>query len=129
MSDTQLSPKSYRQPVEVTFTFPLGLAASVSYSSVTIRELKASAEARAMSRAGNDGTRLVQELVRESIVRATNLDGVVEEISTSNETIDIFMDKVGPAGRTALMAAYNRVNQPQKDDLDSFLGTASAEVR
>jgi len=129
MSDNQLNPKSYRQPVEVTFTFPDSMAMATGYKSVTLRELKASAESRAMSRAGNDGTRLVQELVRESLVQAVNLEGVVEKISTADESIEIFMDKVGPAGRTALMAAYNKVNQPQKDELDSFLGTASAQVR
>ena len=51
MSDNQLNPKSYRQPVEVTFTFPDSMAMATGYKSVTLRELKASAESRAMSRA------------------------------------------------------------------------------
>lgn len=127
--DQNLNPKSYRQPVEVTFTFPASMQLDVNYKSVTIRELKASAEARAMARSGNDGAKLIQELVRESVVSAVDLNGVVTQISTADESIEIFMDRVGPAGRTAVMAAYNRVNQPQKENIDTFLGSAQAVVR
>ena len=127
--DQNLNPRSYRQPVEVTFTFPESMQMDVNYKSVTIRELKASAEARAMARAGNDGAKLIQELVRESIVSAVDLDGVVTKISTADESIEIFMDRLGPAGRTAVMAAYNRVNQPQKERIDTFLASAVAVVR
>jgi len=127
--DQNLNPRSYRQPVEVTFTFPESMQMDVNYKSVTIRELKASAEARAMARAGNDGAKLIQELVRESIVSAVDLDGVVTKISTADESIEIFMDRIGPAGRTAVMAAYNRVNQPQKESIDTFLASAVAAVR
>lgn len=127
--DQNLNPKSYRAPVEVTFTFPDSMAVEVQYKSVTVRELKASAESRALARAGTDGARLIQELVKESIVAAVDLDGIEHKITTADETVDIFMDKVGPKGRTALMAAYNSVNQPQKDNLDSFLGSAAAKVR
>ena len=129
MSDNQLSPKAYRAPVEVTFTFPESVAASVGYQSVTIRELKSSAESRALARAGTDGARLIQELVRESVVCAIDLDGAKQSISTADESIEIFMDKVGPAGRTMLMAAYNKVNQPVRENLDTFLESASATVR
>ncbi|TXH50870.1 MAG: hypothetical protein E6Q97_19540, partial [Desulfurellales bacterium] len=66
--DQQLNPKSYRQPVEVTFTFPTNIQMEVGHQSVTLRELKASAESRAVSRANGDGGVLVQELVKESIV-------------------------------------------------------------
>lgn len=127
--DQNLNPRSYRQPVEVTFTFPESMQMDVNYKSVTVRELKASAEARAMARAGNDGAKLIQELVRESIVSAVDLDGVVTKISTADESIEIFMDRIGPAGRTAVMAAYNRVNQPQKESIDTFLASAVAAVR
>lgn len=127
--DQNLNPRSYRQPVEVTFTFPESMQMDVNYKSVTVRELKASAEARAMARAGNDGAKLIQELVRESIVSAVDLDGVVTKISTADESIEIFMDRLGPAGRTAVMAAYNRVNQPQKERIDTFLASAVAAVR
>jgi len=127
--DQNLNPRSYRQPVEVTFTFPESMQMDVNYKSVTVRELKASAEARAMARAGNDGAKLIQELVRESIVSAVDLDGVVTKISTADESIEIFMDRLGPAGRTAVMAAYNRVNQPQKESIDTFLASAVAAVR
>jgi len=127
--DQNLNPRSYRQPVEVTFTFPESMQMDVNYKSVTVRELKASAEARAMARAGNDGAKLIQELVRESIVSAVDLDGVVTKISTADESIEIFMDRLGPAGRTAVMAAYNRVNQPQKERIDTFLASAVAVVR
>lgn len=127
--DQNLNPKSYRQPVEVTFTFPESMQLDVNYKSVTIRELKASAEARALARAGNDGARLIQELVRESIVAAVDLDGVEQKITTADESIEIFMDRVGPKGRTAIMAAYSSVNNPQPEDVSGFLRTANAKVK
>lgn len=127
--DQNLNPKSYRQPVEVTFTFPESMQLDVNYKSVTVRELKASAEARALARAGNDGARLIQELVRESIVAAVDLDGVEQKITTADESIEIFMDKVGPKGRTAIMAAYSSVNNPQPEDVSGFLRTANAKVK
>ena len=127
--DQNLNPRSYRQPVEVTFTFPESMQMDVNYKSVTIRELKASAEARALARAGNDGARLIQELVRESIVAAVDLDGVEQKITTADESIEIFMDRVGPKGRTAIMAAYSSVNNPQPEDVSGFLRTANAKVK
>lgn len=127
--DQNLNPKSYRQPVEVTFTFPESMQLDVNYKSVTVRELKASAEARALARAGNDGARLIQELVRESIVAAVDLDGVEQKITTADESIEIFMDRVGPKGRTAIMAAYSSVNNPQPEDVSGFLRTANAKVK
>ena len=127
--DQNLNPRSYRQPVEVTFTFPESMQMDVNYKSVTIRELKASAEARALARAGNDGARLIQELVRESIVAAVDLDGVEQKITTADESIEIFTDRVGPKGRTAIMAAYSSVNNPQPEDVSGFLRTANAKVK
>jgi|688.fasta_scaffold1208644_1 hypothetical protein len=129
MSDNQLNPRSYRQPVEVTFTFPEKVQAEIGYVSVTVRELKASSEARALARAGNDGAKLITELVKESVVCAVDLDGVSGKISTADESIEIFMDRLGPKGRTALMAAYSNVNQPQQDEIADFLKSAKAVVR
>ncbi len=129
MSDNQLNPRSYRQPVEVTFTFPERIQTDLGYLSVTVRELKASSEARALARAGNDGAKLITELVKESVVCATELDGTVARISTADETIEIFMDRLGPKGRTVLMAAYSNVNQPQQDEIADFLQSAKAVVR
>ncbi len=127
--DQNLNPRSYRQPVEVTFTFPESMQLDVNYKSVTIRELKASAESRAIARAGNDGAKLIHELVKESVVGAVDLEGVAVKITTADESIDIFMDKLGPKGRTALMAAYSNVNNPQPEDVASFLNTANAHIR
>lgn len=127
--DQNLNPKSYRQPVEVTFTFPESMQLEVNHRSVTLRELKASAESRAIARANGDGGVLVQELVKEAIVGATDLDGVAKRISTADESIDAFMDAVGPKGRALLAQAYAVVNQPRSEDKDSFLGSASAVVR
>lgn len=127
--DQNLNPRSYRQPVEVTFTFPESMQMDVNYKSVTVRELKASAESRAIARAGSDGAKLIHELVKESVVCAVDLDGVKQTITTADESIDIFMDKLGPKGRTALMAAYSNVNNPQPDDIAAFIGTANAQIR
>lgn len=124
-----LDVKSYRAPVEVTFTFPKGLDEETGYASVTVRELTGSSESRAISRAGQDGGALISELIRESLVQGVRVDGSVFPITTADDSIDRFMAEVGPKGRALLMAAYANVNQPQKDDTASFLGTASAQVR
>ncbi len=129
MSDNQLNPKSYRQPLEVTFTFPDYLQLEINYRDVTMRELKASAESRAITRSNGDGGILVNELVKESIVGATDIEGTAQKISTGDESIDIFMDKVGPKGRALLAQAYAHVNQPKGGDAAVFLATASAKVR
>lgn len=127
MSNAQ--PVSYRPPVEITFTFPAELQAEIGYRTVTIRELLPSIEAKAITRAGNDGGVLVQEMVKESLVRAVNVTGGVLEISTADDSIDRFMTEIGPKGRTMLMAAYNRVNQPGVAETKGFLDSATAVSR
>jgi len=123
------TPKSYRPPVEITFTFPPDLQAELGYVSVTIRELLPSIEAKAITRSGNDGGVLIQEMVKESVVRAKALDGSVLEISTADDSIDRFVTEIGPKGRTMLMAAYNRVNQPGVAETQGFLASATAVAR
>lgn len=125
MSEAQ----SYRAPVEATFTFPAPLQEEIGYRSVTIKELSPSAESAAMARASMDGARLVQELVRESIVRATKVSGEITEISTANESIDIFHVSIGPKGRTLLMGAYTAMNQPKQDENKLFLESAAYSTR
>lgn len=128
MSDNQLNPKSYRAPVEVTFTFPEDLQMDIGYKSVTLRELKASAESRAISRANGDGGTLINELVKECVVCAVDLDGTTFKVSTADESIDILMDRLGPKGRSLLAQGYASVNQPKGTDAAGFLKSASAKV-
>lgn len=120
--------KSYRAAMEVTFTFPATIQEETGYKSVTIRELSKSAETKALARAGLDGAVLMQELSAESLVRAVKVDGTVQEISTADDSIDVFMSAVGSKGRALVGAAYGKVNQPNKDEATSFLGSASAKV-
>jgi len=141
--------KSYREPVEVTFTFPSpspeekaahktnprkfplppDLQQETGHISVTLRELLPSAEAKAFNRVGRDAGLMIQELVKESLVRAVKVGGEVVELSTEDSSVDAFMAMVGPKGRTLVMAAYNEVNQPKADSNASFLASATAQVR
>lgn len=121
--------KSYRAPVEVTFTFPESIQSEIGYISITLRELMPSAEAKAISRAGTDGGVLIQEMVKESLVRAQSVDGTMLEITTADDSIDRIMTAVGPKGRTLLMAAYTKLNQPGVSDTQGFLESATASVR
>jgi hypothetical protein len=123
-----MEPKRYREPVEVTFTFPPSAAQDVGYASVTVRELTPSMEARALARSNNDGAVMMQEMVKECLVRGVRLDGSVLLASIADNSADQLLSELGPKGRTLLLAAYNKVNQPPKEDLDGFLQSASASV-
>ena len=103
--------KSYREPVEVTFTFPSpspeekanhkanprkfplppDLQQETGHISVTLRELLPSAEAKAFNRVGRDAGLMIQELVKESLVRAVKVGGEVVELSTEDSSVDAFM--------------------------------------
>jgi len=128
MNDS-MQPKSYRSPVEVTFTFPETLQQETGYTSITVRELTGSAESRAISRAGTDGGVLMQELVKESLCGAVKMDSGPVAISTADSSIDQIMAEIGPKGRGLALQAYSFVNQPNKDQAASFLQSASATVR
>jgi len=121
--------KTYRAAMEATFTFPEELQSEIQYKSVTVRELSASMESLALARAGMDGGKLVHELVKESIVRAVRVDGTVEQISSGDDSIDIFWTAIGPKGRTLVGNAYTYFNQPKAVESQSFLGSVSISVR
>lgn len=121
--------KSYRPATEYTFPFPEDMHEELRYVSVTARELLPSAEAKAISRAGNDGGVLIQEMVKECLVRAKHVDGSTLEISTADDSVDRFMSEIGPKGRTLLMAMYNHVNQPGAKQVQGFLSKVTVEVR
>lgn len=124
--------KSYRAPVEATFTFPDkpdNLQKETGFKSVTLRELSPGAESAALSRAAMDGAKLMHELVKESLVRAVKVEGETMEITTADETVDIFWSSLGPKGRTLVTAAYNHINQPKPAEAADFLASASISVR
>lgn len=141
---------SYREPVEVTFTFPaptpeqkaayaanpkkaapppLDLQKETGYVSVTVRELLPSAEAKAFARVGRDAGLMIQELVKESLVQAVKVGGEVTVLTSEDSSVDAFMAAIGPKGRTLIMAAYNEVNQPKPEATNGFLASAVAQVR
>ena len=124
--------KSYRAPVESTFTFPLtpdNLQRETGFKSITLRELSPSAESSALSRAAMDGAKLMHELVKESLVRAVKAEGETMEITTADESVDIFWSSIGPKGRTLVTAAYNHLNQPRPAEAADFLASATVSVR
>jgi hypothetical protein len=121
--------KSYRAAMEATFTFPGEVAASTGYKSVTVRELSASMESTALARAGMDGSKLVHELVKESVVRAVLADGTVEQINTGDDSIDKFWTAIGPKGRTLVGNAYTHINQPRPSESADFLASVQISVR
>jgi hypothetical protein len=67
-------------------------------------------------------------MVKECLVRGVRLDGSVLLASIADNSADQLLSELGPKGRTLLLAAYNKVNQPPKEDLDGFLQSASASV-
>lgn len=132
------SPVSYRPNYEQTFEFPKpdernprveDLQQLTGYKSVTIRELRKSDEAQALSLAGTDGAAVMQRMVAYSVVRAVRLDGTVLNVTSADDSIDRFFAEIGPKGRTLVAAAYNAVNQPRPDAAELFLKSASVSVQ
>lgn len=131
-------PLSYRADVAQTFTFPApseahpkieNLQEITGFKSVTVRELRKSDEAQAISLSGNDGGQLLQRMVGYSVVRAVKVDGTVMEITSADDSIDVFMSSIGPKGRALVAAAYNAVNQPRQEAAEVFLASASMSVQ
>ena len=128
MSD-QLQVKSYRPATEYTFPVPASLVQELgNYTSMTLRELLPSAEARAVASAGQDAAMLQQTLLKLSLVKATRADGSTLVMNAADDSVDRFLAEIGPKGRALLTIAYGRISTPSKDELDFFLDGVRATV-
>jgi len=56
-------------------------------------------------------------------------NGDTVEISTADESVDIFWASIGPKGRTLVTAAYNHLNQPKPSEAADFLASATVSAR
>lgn len=116
-----------RAKVQSWFTIPERLQADCGgYQRVCFVELTANDEMAATKRCHNEPLRLAWELARESLRHADKGDGV-EDISTSDASVDIFWNAVGSKARQMLMAAFGQTHSAKAEDVSDFLG--SLEVR
>jgi hypothetical protein len=119
-----LAPKTNR--VIYTYKVPADIAAQCGISSVGLVELTPNEMLLAQSRAGDDKGQTLFELVKESWRR---VDG--KPIHTGDGSADVAwgQDKPGMNKlRTLLTGAFNKINNPKKDENEAFLASETASV-
>jgi len=79
-------------------------------------EITAKEDYRAKKRCKMDVFRLQDELVKESIVE---IDGVTTH--GKRHIVEGFYSRMGSRLRTLIVGAYQQINEPDDDDVDSFL--------
>lgn len=108
------------------FDVPATLAATTGVTKVGLIELRSGEELMATRRSGGDPIRLALELARESLRHIND-----KRLSTGDLSADEFWEseKRGMAAlRTLVLAAYNKIHAPARDDVASFLGSQKISV-
>lgn len=119
-----LAPKSNR--IVYTYTVPKEIASLCGVSSVGLVELTPNEMLLAQARGGDDRGQILFEMVKESWRR---VDG--RPIFTGDGSADVAWgsDKPGMNKlRTLLTSAFNKINNPEKTDNESFLASVSVTV-
>ncbi len=110
-----------------TFTIPKHLQGEtdsppgrVKIETVGIVELTGGEELSATKRATNDLIAGQFELAKESLRMVNG-----KPVHTWDGSADIAFNQSDPRVRTLIMNAYRRIHEPEKKDLDTFLGSVS----
>lgn len=91
---------------------------------VSLCELTASDELLAIARAKSGvAMQIAHELAKQSIVGVNG-----KKVGLADGSVDIFWNRMKPALRSMIMSAYNKINQPQDEDMDDFLKSCSLKV-
>lgn len=91
---------------------------------VGLCELSASDELLAIARAKNGvAMQIAHELAKQSIVRVNG-----KKVGFADGSIDIFWNQIKPSLRAMILSAYNRINQPEEEDMDDFLNSLSLKA-
>lgn len=86
---------------------------------IGLSELTASDELLAIARAKNGSAmQIAHELAKQSLATVNG-----KPISFADGTIDILWQKAKPALRSMILSAYNKLNQPNEEEMDSFLSS------
>lgn len=91
---------------------------------IGLSELTASDELLAISRAKNGSAmQIAHELAKQSIATANG-----KPVSFADGTLDVLWQKAKPALRSMILSAYNKLNQPNEEEMDSFLSSMQMKV-
>lgn len=86
----------------------------------TIRELTAGDETLAAKRSQQEIMRLPFELAKSSIVEYEMENQGTVACSIADESIDIFLERMGPMGRNLVLDAYARTSSPGGGAISTF---------
>lgn len=117
-----LVPPSVVRPKHV-FQIPAGMAEATGVSSVGLVELTAIEEMQATKKAGSDTMRIAFELAKSSLVEMNG-----KPLSRANGEHDSAWQTMHPKIRSLVLQAYTRIHQPESDEVEGFLGSATVEV-
>lgn len=91
---------------------------------IGLSELTASDELLAIARAKNGSPmQIAHELAKQSIATVNG-----KPVSFADGTIDILWQKAKPSLRSMILSAYNKLNQPNEEDMDSFLSSMTMKA-
>lgn len=95
-----------------TFDVPMSFQEEcMGIKAFTIKELSAGDEMNAAKRSGQNIIQLPFELAKAAVVSYENSEGE-KLVSVADDTIDVFLELLGPQGRSLLMDAYQKVSSP-----------------
>jgi hypothetical protein len=124
----QLANKQQDNIVVFEFSIPAKAQSTVpglgKIESIGLAELTASDELLAIARAKNGSAmQIAHELAKQSIATANG-----KAVSFADGTIDLLWQKAKPALRSMILSAYNKLNQPNEEEMDSFLNSMQMKV-
>lgn len=115
MDITKVRPKRY-----FTFDIPEEMQEEcMGIKNFTLKELTANDEMNSAKRSGQDVMRLPFELAKAAIAEYQAEGGPIP-VSVADETIDIFLERMGPQGRNLVMDAYQKVSSPGGGAISTF---------
>lgn len=91
---------------------------------VSLSELTAADELLAIARAKSGvAMQIAHELAKQSIVAVNG-----KKVGLADGSVDLLWNRMKPALRSMVLSAYNKINQPQDEDMDDFLKSCSLKV-
>jgi hypothetical protein len=117
-----LVPPSVVRPKH-TYKIPSQIAEATGTASVGLVELTAMEEMQATKKAGTDTMRIAFELAKSSLVEMNG-----KPLSRANGEHDSAWQNMHPKIRSLVLQAYTKIHQPESDEVEGFLESATVEV-
>jgi hypothetical protein len=115
-------PQEQKRIVHV-FKVPEKLQKLVKVKTVSLYELSVEEEIMATGRAGQNLLQITYRCAEQALAAIDS-----RPVSLSDGTADVAYAKMHPKLRQLVVRAYNAIHNPEKDELDDFLGSQLAEI-